>query len=281
MNRVISRPAKSAFEYLRAAYFAWASARLDRRLGVDSDFWLFVLGVNNSGSTILARVLASHPDIRSLPAEGQLLTEAFPRPDRLGVVRNWTACMDRFRWTEADDPYPALRAKKDWVRHYPRPPGILLEKSPPNTIRSRWLQQNFRPARFIAIVRNPYAVCEGMRRREGYDIEQCAWHWVRANTCLLEDLSRLEACMLLRYEDFTTNPARDLERVRAFLGLGEPFDAARYARVSAHGDGGEITEIQNLDAGSVARLSVDDLATINAIAGDLMARLGYEQIVPG
>ena len=93
---------------IRRALFTRASHRLEKRLQVGDQGWLFVLGVNNSGSTILTKVLESHPQIRALPQEGQLLTDAFPRPDHLDVVRNWSTRLDLFRWTEEDDPYPAL-----------------------------------------------------------------------------------------------------------------------------------------------------------------------------
>ena len=87
----------------------------DERLAVDGDYWLFLLGLNNSGTSILLRVLSSHPRMRSLPNEGQLLTRALPQAPRYGVGRNWTKRPDIFRWTEESDPAPALRARFDWA----------------------------------------------------------------------------------------------------------------------------------------------------------------------
>lgn len=253
----------------------WQSRRLDGQLKLADYFWLFILGVNNSGSTILSRVLEMHSSIRSLPQEGQLVTEALPRPDHLGVPRLWTARLNEFRWTEDSNPYPALQAKKDWIRLFPNRPGILLEKSPPNTVRARWLQKNFQPSRFLTIVRSPYAVCEGIRRRQGYSLEEAAQHWVRANRCLIMDAPYLEKCLWVKYEEFTANPAHCMEKIQKYLGLSEPFPAESYLRVSAHSVDGESSGIQNLNHKSLAVLSAADIRTINSIAGEVMIELGY------
>jgi hypothetical protein len=267
--------ATEAYKTLRAAYVAWASARLERRLDLGEYFWTFVLGVNNSGTTILARVLETHPSIRSLPQEGQLLTNAFPRPDHLGVTRIWSSRMDVFRWTEADDPYPALRAKRDWAKFFPRRPGILLEKSPPNTVRARWLQRNFSPSRFLAVVRNPYAVCEGIRRRHDYSIEMAAKHWLCANECLFADMKLLEKAMLFKYEDFTEMPEEYLKKIQIFLELREPFDFSMWSSAFAHSAEGNTSGIKNLNEESLSRLSGEDIVTINRIAEKFMTTLGY------
>src|SRR4051812_33152923 len=41
------------------------------RLQLGDDYWLFVLGLNNSGTTLVVDLLKSHPSMRWLPNEGQ------------------------------------------------------------------------------------------------------------------------------------------------------------------------------------------------------------------
>jgi hypothetical protein len=248
----------------------------DERLALDGGYWLFLLGLNNSGSSILSRILASHPRVRSLPNEGQLLTPAFPKAPQYGVGRNWTTRPDIFRWTEESDPTPAARARFDWAYLFEPGPGILLEKSPPDAIRARWLQANFRPSRFVALTRHPYAVCEGIRRRTGLSVEEAARHWLVGNEILLEDVERLERCLTLTYESLTERPEEELERVRTFLELEEPFDETVLAApIPMHNISGKPQRIQNLNARSLERLSPEDVETIDRIAGPLMERLGY------
>ncbi len=241
-------------------------------------FWLFVLGLNNSGTTLLVDLLRSHPTVRCLPNEGQYLTKALPLPREFGVPRRFSERLDVFHWTEANDPAPALRIQYDWGAHYRQCNGILVEKSPPNALRSRWLQHNFRPARFLAITRHPYAVCEGIRRREGYAIEDAARHWQVANECMLDDLTHLDNCLAVSYEDVCARPTEFLSRLQTFLGLQIPFDASLLAVPRQIHNIDHTTEpIRNFNARSIENLSSNDMAAIDRIAGPLMERLGYER----
>lgn len=249
---------------------------VDRRLALGDDYWLFLLGVSNSGTTILTRLLASHPALRVLPKEGQALTDAVPSANRFGLGRRWTERLDLFHLTEESDPAPALRAKYDWAYHFERRPGILVEKSPPNAVRTRWLQANFRPARFLAITRHPYAVCEGMRRRSKATIEDAARQWATANEVMLADAEKLEHFLLLSYEELTERTDETLERMRAFLGLELPFDRSVAERpLRMVNVEGEPRPLQNFNLKSLERLTEEEIATIDRIAGPMMERLGY------
>ena len=249
---------------------------VDRRLQMEGYFWLFLCGVTNSGTTILARVIGSHPEVRVLPTEGQWLTGALPLEREYGVRRESTKRLDVFHLTEESDPAPALRMKYDWSYHFERRPGIALEKSTPNALRTRWLQANFRPSRFIGIVRHPYAACEGIRRRTGMEIEAAARQWARANEVMLDDGERLERFLLVTYEDLTERPEEELERLQRFLDLETPFDrAALDSPLDLHNMTGRPSPLQNFNLKSVERLSSEEMATIDRVAGPVMARLGY------
>jgi hypothetical protein len=248
-----------------------------QRLQLGRYYWLFILGLNNSGTTLLVDLLRSHPQVRSLPKEGQYLTDALPLPRDHGVPRKFAERLDIFHWTEENDSAPALRIQYDWARHYPSGPGVLLEKSPPNIMRSRWLQANFRPSRFLAITRHPYAVCEGIRRREGHSIADAARHWTMANEWMLHDVRRLEQCLFVTYEDLCANPRDYLRRLHPFLGFDNPFDSqVLSAPRHIHNIDDACATIQNFNARSVQQLAESDLATIDRIAGPLMQRLGYQ-----
>jgi Sulfotransferase family len=249
----------------------------DRRLGLrEDDYWLFVLGATNSGTTIVTRFLASHPRVRSLPMEGQWLTNALPRAADYGVQRQWTERLDVFRWTEQNDAAPALRARYDWSFYYEPGPGILLEKSTPNTIRAPWLERNFRPSRFVGVVRHPYAVCEGIRRRVGISIEDAALQWARGNEIMLDDGERLEHFVLVRYEDVTERPDEQLARLQRFLELDIPFDQdVATEPIRLHNVSGRPQRLQNFNLQSLERLLPREIETIERIAGPLMERLEY------
>jgi hypothetical protein len=250
----------------------------DQRLQIGHYHWLFIAGCNNSGTTLLRKILASHPFIRSLPREGQALTGALPIPTLLGVPRLFTKRLDVFRWTEEGHAELALRAKYDWARFFDRRPGNLLVKSPENTVRTRWLQRHFMPSRFIVFVRSPYAVCEGIHRRNDHSLDDAAEHWTKVNQCLLSDMPYLDHHLLLRYEEFCATPAESLKQLEDFLELGVPFreDALQLQKV--HNIDNKASPIQSFNAKSLERLSRSGIDTINRIAGSVMEQLGYEQL---
>ena len=263
----------------RLANPAYIARWTEKKLALGEYFWLFILGCNNSGTTLLLQLLESHPRIRSLHKEGQFATEALPKPPELDVGRLFTKRLDIFRWTEQDDATFVPRIRYDWARQFDPAPGMLLEKSPTNTLRSRWLQRNFQPCRFITIVRIPYAVCEGICRRKGVSIAEAATHWKLVHEILGEDMTFLEHCFLFRYEDFCESPEKTLTAIAEFLELEPPFSRDILGKTfRTHNMDNTSQVIQNFNARSLERLSAQDIETINRIAGNQMQRFGYALI---
>jgi hypothetical protein len=248
----------------------------DWLLGGQDARWLFIIGAGNSGTTLLTRILRLHPAIRDLPWEGARYTRALRLPGPEGVARVFTQKLERYRLTEDDDSQPARRVRFDWAWHYPRYPGWLLEKSPVNSVRARWLQANFHPARFIVLTRNPYAVCEGIGRRSAHSIEEAATHWAALHDILGADLPMLSHVLQLTYERICDDPRGVVTDLEDFLDLPSPFDVARLEEdFSVHNMDDASTPIQNFNDRSIGRLSVDERRVVTEIAGDAMRRWGY------
>jgi hypothetical protein len=251
----------------------------DERLALGPWHWLFLLGCNNSGTTLLMELLGSHPIVRQLPKEGQRLTQAIPNSAPLGIGRVFTQQADLFRRTETDDGACVPRLRYDWAYYSDPRPGIRFEKSPPNTLKSRWLQKYFAPARFLVLVRNPYAVCEGIGRRRGHSIEEAAIHWRTVHEVLQEDMTYLDRCLTVRYEDFCEQPLEVLENIRQFLGVNEPFDESLVTReFNAHNMDSSPQRLQNFNHRSIERLSATDRETITRVIGEHMTPWGYEPL---
>jgi len=177
-----------------------------------------------------------------------------------------------------DENSPADRVEKivfDWLHHYDLKPGVLLEKSPPNTIRSLWLQRNFVPARFVAIVRSPFAVVEGIRRR-GIGLKVGAEHWRCANQIMLDDLERLEHRILVRYEDLCRDPLAALEGVRRVLDLQQPFAGEMLRTRESSEAPPPLYDVKDHNPSSIARLTPREIGQIARITERVRERLGYE-----
>ncbi len=246
--------------------------------------WVFLVGCYNSGTTLLAQLMGRHPEISALPTEGHFITDQFRKDYEIGLPRMWAAREEFFRLTEKDHGPDVARIKKQWGFRLDQSKPVLLEKSPPNTPRTRWLQANFEPAYFIALVRNGYAVAEGITRKgdpkhlpDGWPVEQSAWQWRRSNEVLEEDAPHLKHLIWSRYEDLTADPQGELNRICSFLGISRFPALDRSQAFSVHE---REEEVRNLNEKSISALAPGQIRQINEVAGDCLQRFGYELLRP-
>lgn len=241
--------------------------------------WLFLVGCYNSGTTLLSRILGTHPEIAALPVEGQFLTTQLPADYELSLPRMWTMREDLFRLTEADAGPDARRLEREWAMRLDRSRPVFLEKSPPNAARARWLQAHFENPSFIAIVRNGYAVAEGIRRKaephhlaDGWPLGDCARQWARSNEILLEDAEHLDRVLWVSYEELAAAPGPTLERILEFVGVSSSgIDTDRSWKIHERSD-----EIRDMNAESIERLTPAERAEVTRIARPMLERFGYE-----
>lgn len=241
--------------------------------------WLFLVGCYNSGTTLLADLLGRHSDISALPTEGHFITDQFVKDYEIGLPRMWAGREELFRLTEVDTGPDPVRVKKEWGMRLDLSKRVLLEKSPPNTPRVRWLQKHFSPAYFVAIVRNGYAVSEGIMRkadpkhlRDSWPIGQCAHQWMRSNEMLLDDAPHLERLLWVRYEDLVANPLEELNRICDFIGLPHylGFDPKKSFLIHERND-----PVKDMNQASISRLSSAQIHEVNRVAGQCLVRFNY------
>lgn len=260
---------------------------------VAAEKFLFIICMNNSGSTLLERVLSNCRNaVGFLPRGGpneqvngqRFVKDLMPTPQRFGARRAWSE-----HATELGDEsqYDWPRIKERWREQWARnpkfktaQPRVFLEKSPPNVYRASMLQKNFAPAAFILMQRNPYAVAEGIRRRAKIDIGRCAAHWVRCAQQQIENERTLTNAIRLRYEDLSERPN---ESRKAIVDLVPELDDVDLAReISAHTIAGQQRQaITNYNAEQIAQLSPNDTAQINAElekVPEVMSHFGYDFI---
>jgi hypothetical protein len=242
--------------------------------------WVFVVGCYNSGTELLTELLGTQKTIAALPNEGQFLTDQFKSDYELGLPRMWALREDLFRMTESDPGPDARRIKKEWLMRLDRRRPIFMEKSPPNSARTRWLQHHFENAHFIAIVRNGYAVAEGIRRKaepyhlkDGWPLELCARQWNRTNEVLLEDAQHLRRLIWIRYEDLVADPGRELQRLLVFLGLDaapEGIEPSRNWTVHERQE-----PLRDMNPDSINKLSPQERSIVTREAEPMLRHFGY------
>ena len=193
---------------------------------------VFVCGLHRSGTSLLARILGGHTDVSGLEEtgapedEGQHLQGVYPPakvfggPGRFGFD-------PRAHLTEAsalvtDENRERLIA--DWWPHWDTTRPLLVEKSPPNLLKTRFLQALFPDASFVVLVRHPVAVSLATAKwRQTRRYDRLVEHWLRCHEVFEEDRQRLDRVHVLLYEDLVRDPSETLSGVLGFLGLqGDP-----------------------------------------------------------
>ncbi len=246
------------------------------------ELWVFLVGCYNSGTTLLSKLLSRHPDISALPTEGHFLTDQFVKDYEVGLPRMWAGREELFRLTEKDTGPDPARVKKEWGMRLDTGKHVLVEKSPSNSVRLRWLNHHFQPACFICIIRNGYAVAEGIRRkadpkhlRNGWPIEMAAHQWRRTYEVLESDSVYLKRFLFVKYEDLVGDPVKELNRIADFLGI-KPFKKFNNRMELAIHERNE--PIRDLNPASISRLTPEDICVINNVAKETLIRYGYSVI---
>lgn len=220
--------------------------------------WIFILGCNNSGTTLLESILKKNNAIRFLPEEGQRLTKQFNRPSKYKLSRIWTKKEFLFKTKKCTI---STILKKEWAYHSININGeYFLEKSPTDLLRIKWYRKNFKPCKFISIVRNGYAVSEGIHRKTGVPLVECAEHWNKANQLLLNDFhTNPTDNILITYEDLTEKPDETLKKIYSHIGLAFDNSSLPKTTFKIHE---YSSSIKNYNHDAIARLSKKEMISI-------------------
>jgi hypothetical protein len=201
---------------------------------------VFIGGLHRSGTTVLARLLDDHPRISGLRGtgmpedEGEHLQSVYPDCWEYGGVGRF-GYAPQLHLTE-DSPLVSDDARatllREWGRWWDRDAALLVEKSPPNLLKMRFLQALFPQARFILVTRHPIAVVGATlkwrtRVTRRWEPHRLMDHWIHCHRIAFADASRIRRLHVLRYEHLVADPARTLAGLSTFLDLDPPLVADR------------------------------------------------------
>ncbi|HET8654387.1 MAG TPA: sulfotransferase [Longimicrobiaceae bacterium] len=188
---------------------------------------IFLAGLHRSGTTLLTRCLGEHPLIGTLRGtgvsedEGQHLQSVFPPALEYGGVGRFAFAVE-MHVTESSPLATQENARRLWESWKPytdpdRP--YFLEKSPPNLLKTRFLQALFPESRFIVVLRHPLAVAYATQKWSGTRIGELLRHWLRAHSVFTGDREHLRRVLVLSYEEFVAHPQPCLDRIYDFIGI--------------------------------------------------------------
>ena len=274
---------------------------------------VFLLSSPRSGSTLLRVMLAGHPALFCPPELHLLPFATMGERARLLGGTHLGEGLQRALMALLDDPNDAAALIDEWVRQdlpirdvyaeLQRRVGsrMLIDKSPSYAVSREILlraERLFRGARYIHLVRHPYAVIEsfvrlrmdkllGAGERDPHSVAEEIW--TAANRNILDSLAVIAPGRYLRvvYEDLVRNPREVLTGCCDLLGI--PFDEALLTPYA----GGRMTEgthAVSVPVGDPDFLTHDDIEAhlgekwreidlghaLQPQARSLAAELGYE-----
>lgn len=196
---------------------------------------LFVGGLHRSGTTPVTRYLSEHPAMSAFSGtgvpedEGQHLQDVYRTASAHGGPGRF-AFARRAHLTEASSlvsDRSRARLLGAWVPHWDSDKRIWVEKSPPNIIRTRFLNALFPASAFLMVVRHPVEVALATRKWSHQRLDALIEHWLVAHRILLDDAERLERIVVVSYERLLEDAARALAPLYAQLGVApHPADPA-------------------------------------------------------
>ena len=228
--------------------------------------YLFILCPPASGSTILWNLIKTSPNVSYFKTEGKSVLGV---KDILGTKERWNPELF-INWNIV---------KNEWHKEWNLSKKILLEKSPPNLIRAFDVQSNFDKSYFIVMIRNPYAYCEGAKRRRNRSVpfQVIVRRWVYFAKFQIKNIEYLNSNKIFfKYEDLTGNIDAIKEKILHFLPDLKTLNFNNEFRVFDR-----KLRITNLNERQISRLSKMDIAEINGVLRkypDVMEYFGYTYI---
>ena len=191
----------------------------------------FLLGFPRSGTTLLDRMLSSHPDTLVLE-ERDLLSAAYGRFAASDAALNALDGLDDAAWRQARRAY-WTRVDAE-LRGTAREGRLVVDKLPLNTILLGLIARIFPDARVVLAVRDPRDVCLSCYQQR-FDLNPAMINFLRWDSTVAYydavmglGLQVLEAgvlaCHRNRYEHLVDAPRDALRPLLEFLGL--PWDDA-------------------------------------------------------
>ena len=241
---------------------------------------LFILCMNNSGSTMLHSYLSKCNRVIQLPKkhglehittsfEGHLLAKDYmPTPNDLGVIAVFSKMQhvfedsDNYNWDKIKEMWTGLwRKSSSWGES----DKVLLEKSPPDLLRADLLNENFPNSNFIVMVRDPYAVIEGMNRRYGHSLVSGAEHWCRTASRNIYNIRNIEKITYFTYEQLCDNADFVKSKILSILPELEDINFDQKTSGVHSVDGRGEKSLVNFNKKQVSRFDDRHFSLINSV----------------
>ncbi|WP_417783812.1 sulfotransferase [Terasakiella pusilla] len=231
---------------------------------------LFLICPNNSGSTFLKGVMANSRHTWNLKREGQHMA-GFQgvSTSEIGAELLWaTEKWLKYFTDEAAFNWPM--SKKAWYfTATARDPeaSVFFTKSPPAIVWVEQLKRHFHNSKFIFMVRDPYAVVEGISRRKQHRYPRtelltlASEHIMKCFELQIENIENNPQAVFFTYEFLCAEPEQAKSMLNALV--PELVDLTFDAKIPVKGS--YFEPLRNMNEQQINTLSKQDLTIINRV----------------
>ncbi|NOQ64217.1 MAG: hypothetical protein GQ582_06870 [Methyloprofundus sp.] len=194
---------------------------------MEDNTFIFLAGLHRSGTSLLHEILREHSEVSGFSKtgapedEGQHLQAVYEPAKSFGGPGKFA--FDQKSYMDESHSLATNVCAKDifeqWSKYYDLSSKYLIEKSPPNIIRTRYLQRIFSGSKFIVILRHPIAVSYATQKWSNTSVKSLINHSLHAYEIFLDDMRLLNSVYVLRYEDFVCEPQETVDTICRFLDL--------------------------------------------------------------
>lgn len=188
--------------------------------------FIFICGLHRSGTSLLYKILNEQNNISALTNtneiedEGQFVQSIYQPAYKTGGVGRFGFNKES-ELNEDSNLITKENRKKlydEWSRYWNTEKEFLLEKSPPNIIRTRFLQAMFPNSYFINITRHPIATSLATKKWSKTSLDSLIRHWITCHKKLKNDKIKISRIIDIKYESLIEDTDNVLQLISNFLG---------------------------------------------------------------
>ena len=187
--------------------------------------FIFISGLHRSGTSLFYKILNEQENFSGLTNtneiedEGQFVQSVYLPAYKFGGVGKFGFNEE----SQLNETSILINEKnrqklfKEWSRFWNTEKKYLVEKSPPNIIRTRFLQEMFPNSYFINITRHPIATSLATKKWSKTSLDSLIDHWIVCHEIYNKDKKNLIRSINFKYEDLIDNPEKILKTISNFL----------------------------------------------------------------
>ena len=214
--------------------------------------FLFILSPPYCGSTLLTQIISTSKKISCnnyiATMEGQLLPE----------LRNHM--FNKNRWDKSNV-YDWSKIKNVWMKYWDQSKPVLMDKTTTNIMRFDEIKKQFDNTYAICLVRNPYAVIEGIMRRNSKSIEFAVEFCIKTLQYQKYNIENNKNLAWISYSELCDNQNLVKKKIKSILPEIDDLDFNKFFK--AHNFKNKSMRITNLNDEKISKLKKEDILKIN------------------